>query len=63
MRNASRHSKVTELQDDNVSSEVIARLMGNTPQMIDKIYGKISARKLAEVLELKNRKKATVQPV
>jgi integrase len=56
LRNASRHSLASRLiNEDDTPIPVIARILGNSPSQIERVYGKVTVKKLAKVLELKKK--------
>ena len=55
LRNATRHSLASRLINKGESIPIIARILGNSPSQIEKVYGKVTVKKVAEVLELKKK--------
>jgi integrase len=52
LKNGTRHSKASQLINQNVSLETIARVLGNTPGVVEKAYGRVSVGRVAEVLKV-----------
>lgn len=49
-KNATRHSKAHQLINDDVSIETVARVLGNSPRVVERAYGKITVKKVGEIL-------------
>jgi len=50
LKNGTRHSKACQLLEQGESSFVVARVLGNTPRVVEHAYGNISIKKVEEVL-------------
>jgi len=55
LRNGTRHSLASRLINEGESIPIIARILGNSPSQIERVYGKVTVKKVAEVLELKKK--------
>lgn len=56
IKNSTRHSLASRLINDDTPIPVIARILGNSPSQIERVYGKVTVKKVAEVLEFKKTK-------
>jgi len=50
LKNGTRHSLACQLLEQNTSAAMVARILGNTPTMIERAYGSITALAASEAL-------------
>jgi len=50
LKNGTRHSKASQLLNQGIAIPLIARLLGNTPGVVERSYGRYKTDKIEEVL-------------
>lgn len=50
LKNGTRHSKASQLINDDVSTATIARILGNSQRVVERSYAQISTKKVEQIL-------------